>query len=109
LNELVKKTVIMFYESNNFFDEEIIDTFNVNSFLYEAFVDIDGYIVNENINFEFGIKDADEINNIQIKINITNYDFNEKQLFEEPKINGDNLLTKEKLKDLIDNGIKIER
>lgn len=69
------------------------EKYSVENFKYVALVDIDGYIVSEDI--EFHIKAAEEsliIREVDYKLNVKNWDINKEQVFDFPVLNDKNTI-----------------
>jgi len=106
LKELIYKTVLLYDESieTGFLDEIVVEEFN-----YDAYVDIDGYIIEENFNVSYRFDDVLEINYFELDFKLINYDLNEKQEFENINLDESKLLKAKDLENIINNGIKLER
>ena len=72
-----------------------IDNYNIESFIYTAYVDIDGYIVNETFEISASVIDPDEkeIKGLSYKLNLNNFDINKEQNFDFPVLSNDNTLS----------------
>lgn len=72
-----------------------IDNYNIESFMYTAYVDIDGYIVNETFEISAAVIDPEEKNlkAISYKLNLNNFDINKEQYFDFPVLSNDNTLS----------------
>lgn len=72
-----------------------IDNYNIESFMYTAYVDIDGYIVNETFEISAAVIDLEEKNlkAISYKLNLNNFDINKEQNFDFPVLSNDNTLS----------------
>lgn len=72
-----------------------IDNYNIESFIYTAYVDIDGYIVNETFEISAAVIDPEEKNlkAISYKLNLNNFDINKEQYFDFPVLSNDNTLS----------------
>ncbi|MEA5094844.1 hypothetical protein [Sedimentibacter saalensis] len=72
-----------------------IDNYNIESFMYTAYVDIDGYIVNETFEISAAVIDPEEKNlkAISYKLNLNNFDINKEQNFDFPVLSNDNTLS----------------
>lgn len=72
-----------------------IDNYNIESFIYTAYVDIDGYIVNETFEISAAVIDPEEKNlkAISYKLNLNNFDINKEQNFDFPVLSNDNTLS----------------
>lgn len=69
-----------------------IDIYSVEGFNYTALVDIDGYIVSENINFELKAIDPDFVlEKIDYNLDIKNWNINKSQDFDFPVVTEENL------------------
>ena len=75
------------------------DKFNVENFSYTAYVDIDGYIVNEIIDIKFGSIDSEEIGieSFSYNLNMKNWDINKKQNFDFPVLTDENTVNIEEM------------
>lgn len=100
LKELMKETleILNLSDSASFLDEITIDEFK-----YQAFVDIDGYIINENFGMSYTLDNEREIDSGQFKFEITNYDINDKQVIEIPKVEEHMLLDLDNMDELLDS------
>lgn len=95
-------------EENKTFDDVLsdlkngIDKFNVESFSYTAYVDIDGYIVNEMIEFSLSFIDTEQsgLSGVSYSLNIKNWDINKEQSFDFPVLTEENTL---KMDDMDEN------
>ena len=69
------------------------------NFQYTAYVDIDGYIVNEIITFqsEQNAAETGETKGIQYKLELKNWDINRKQEFDFPKLTEENTMKADRL------------
>lgn len=86
------------------------------SFKYDAYVDIDGYIVNEKLEFEmvFDVKELGSMTNLRYKMENKNWNINQKQEFEFPQLTEENTFQGElteqsvpfNMKDLFNKGSK---
>lgn len=86
--------------------KESIDDYTVESFSYMAYVDIDGYIVNEMIELSLSVdnKDNGRLTGLNYKLGIKNWDINKDQSFEFPELTDDNTL---KLDELDENNLNM--
>lgn len=68
---------------------------NVESFQYTAYVDVDGYIVDEKIDAKLGRKAAEpgETKTVSFHLELKNWDINQAQKFEFPELTGENTVT----------------
>lgn len=92
---------------------ENIEKYTVEGFNYTAYVDIDGYLVNEMIEVELKIKDVKpaSMSGIRYSLDIKSWDINKEQKFEFPVLTEDNTLDMNEvdksmpplMKDLFDN------
>jgi len=75
--------------------EECISNYKVENFSYIAYVDIDGYIVNEKIQLDLSVdsKDESSLVGLSYSLDINNWDFNKEQSFEFPILTDDNTVT----------------
>jgi len=76
---------------------------NFGGLKYVALVDIDGYIVSENI--EFHIKAEDKsliIREVDYKLNVKNWDINKEQVFDFPVLNDKNSIKADNAKEIPD-------
>lgn len=73
------------------------EKFTVDNFSYTAYVDIDGYIVNEVIEISLKTKSVDEggIEGFSYSLNIKNWDINKKQNFDFPVLTDENIIKPE--------------
>lgn len=79
------------------------ENYSVENFKYVALVDIDGYIVSENI--EFHIKAEDKsliIREVDYKLNVKNWDINKEQVFDFPVLNDKNSIKADNAKEIPD-------
>ncbi len=78
--------------------EETKKNTNLN-FQYTAYVDIDGYIVNEIITFQLeqNVVETGEPKRIQYKLELKNWDINGKQEFDFPKLTEENTIKADRL------------
>ncbi len=72
-----------------------IDNYNVENFVYTAYVDIDGYIVNETFEISASVIDPEEkeIKGFSYSLNLNNFDINKEQNFDFPVLTKDNTLS----------------
>ncbi|MTI68676.1 MAG: hypothetical protein FH751_00275 [Firmicutes bacterium] len=78
--------------------KEFKSQFTIDKFKYDAFIDIDGYIINEDIDIEIGFDNTKNIfKEMTINIKTKNWDIENKQEFNFPKLNDENTLDKENL------------
>ncbi|NYB75407.1 hypothetical protein HZF24_14760 [Sedimentibacter hydroxybenzoicus DSM 7310] len=78
-----------------------IDKFEIENFKYTALVDIDGYIVNENLTYS--IKSADEeitLKSAEYNLDVKNWDINKEQTFNFPVLTEENTLDTENSEDI---------
>ncbi|WP_312814834.1 hypothetical protein [Sedimentibacter sp.] len=78
-----------------------IDKFEIENFKYTAFVDIDGYIVNENLTYS--IKSANEkitLKSAEYNLDVKNWDINKEQTFNFPVLTEENTLDTEDSEDI---------
>lgn len=73
---------------------ENMKDYSVESFSYTAYVDIDGYIVNEMLDFSVKVDDAkpEAVKKFGYKLDIKNWDINKAQKFEFPVLTEENTL-----------------
>lgn len=87
---------------NNLFKDEIqkldLKKIEINKINYEALEDKDNFLVKEAINFEFIIKNQKEYK-IQFKLNTINYDIQQDQNINIPKVNESELLKNSDIQD----------
>lgn len=78
--------------------EEIKD-YTVESFNYTAYVDIDGYIVNEVVDLEMKVEDAGptSMKGLNYKLEVKNWDINKKQEFDFPVLTEENTVNMDKM------------
>lgn len=71
-----------------------VDNSEINNFTYLAFVDIDGYIVKEDIDFDISFKEvgSGRISGLNYSYSIDRWGINKEQEFDYPEINEDNIL-----------------
>ncbi len=76
--------------------KESLDSYTVEDFSYTAYVDIDGYIVNEMIKVSVKVNGEGEskVTGINYSLDIKNWDINREQQFEFPVLNESNTLDK---------------
>ncbi|KPU44261.1 hypothetical protein OXPF_24290 [Oxobacter pfennigii] len=74
--------------------KEGIEECTIESFSYTAYVDIDGYIVNESIEVILKFENSEEvlIDNVHYKLDIKNWDINKEQEFNFPVLTEENTL-----------------
>jgi len=106
LKKLIYKTVLLYDAS---IETSFLEKIAIESFIYDAYVDIDGYIIEENFNISYRFTDILEINNFKMDFKLINYDLNEKQEFENINLDESKLLKAKDLENIINNGIKFER
>lgn len=101
--EYIKKNVkplkdISFEKLISNIREEIKD-YTVESFNYTAYVDIDGYIVNEVVDLEIKVEDAGPagIKGLNYKLEVKNWDINKKQEFDFPVLTEENTVNIDKM------------
>lgn len=92
---------------------EDIKNYTVESFNYIAYVDIDGYIINEAIEFAMKVEDAGSagMKGLNYKLELKNWDINKNQEFDFPVLTEDNTMDMDQmdqnmpfvLEDLFDN------
>lgn len=72
--------------------KENIDFYQVEKFNYTAYVDIDGYIVNEDIELIVKVDNSEQkrLTGFNFKLDINNWDINKKQEFNFPILNEEN-------------------
>lgn len=77
--------------------KESLDKYTVEAFSYTAYVDIDGYIVNEMIKISLKVNGDEEskVTGINYSLDIKNWDINREQQFEFPELNENNTLDKD--------------
>lgn len=79
--------------------EKNLDNYKLESFSYNAYVDIDGYIVNERV--ELALKAAGSgtsgMTGLSYKLEIKNWDINKKQNFEFPVLTEENTLKSDEM------------
>lgn len=80
---------------------ENLDKFNVENFSYTAYVDIDGYIVNEIIDIKLKALDSKEggVKSLSYNLSMKNWDINKEQNFEFPLLTDENTVKIEKMKE----------
>jgi hypothetical protein len=73
---------------------EKLDTYRIENFTYTAYVDIDGYIVNEKLEFSIKVDNAgeDAVTGVAYKLDIKNWDINKEQKFDFPVLTEENTL-----------------
>ncbi len=74
--------------------KEGIQDYRAESFSYTAYVDIDGYIINEIVQFTMKVKnpEKDHLDGMSYNLNIKNWDINKEQKFEFPVLTDENTL-----------------
>lgn len=81
--------------------KEHINDYNVDSFKYTALVDIDGYIVSENMSFSVLSVDPDlPVRGIEYDLDIKNWDINKEQSFDFPVLTDENTLKTDEEEDV---------
>nr|WP_300093117.1 hypothetical protein [Sedimentibacter sp.] len=72
-----------------------VDNYNIESFVYTAYVDIDGYIVNETIEVSAKVIDSEEkgLKSFSYSLDLNNFDINKEQVFDFPVLTNDNTLS----------------
>jgi len=77
--------------------KESLDSYTVEDFSYTAYVDIDGYIVNEMIKVAVKINGDEEtkVTGVKYSLDIKNWDINREQQFAFPQLNESNTLDKD--------------
>jgi len=81
--------------------EYSIDKFTIDNFKYNALVDIDGYIVNENL--AYSIRSTDEeitLKSAEYNLDVKTWDINKKQTFNFPVLTEENTLDTENSEDI---------
>jgi hypothetical protein len=80
---------------------EGLEKFNVENFSYRAYVDIDGYIVNEIFDISLKTIDAEKegIIGINYNLDIKTWDINKEQKFEFPILTDENTIKTDEMKD----------
>lgn len=81
--------------------KEAIKDYNVESFSYTAYVDIDGYIVNEIVEVSVKVENPQKAApaSINYKLDIKNWDINRKQEFDFPQLTEENTLDIDEMDD----------
>ena len=97
LKRLINETMVILDLSDEIMQ---MDQISVDAFKYIAFVDIDGYIIQENFSMSYLMEAVAEVKSGEFKFEITNYDLNKEQKIEMPEINEDMLLDLDKMNDL---------
>ena len=94
-NELDNKSFEELFADLN----EGIDNYKVENFIYTAFVDIDGYIVNETIEISIGVIEPEEkgLSGMNYSLDLNNFDINKEQKFDFPSLSEDNTLSIEEM------------
>ncbi|MGE5678049.1 MAG: hypothetical protein ACM3ZR_08340 [Pseudomonadota bacterium] len=71
-----------------------LDIYRIENFAYTAYVDIDGYIVNEKLEFSIKADNAgeDAVTGVVYKLDIKNWDINKEQKFDFPVLTEENTL-----------------
>jgi hypothetical protein len=71
-----------------------IDNYNIENFVYTAYVDIDGYIVNETFEISASVIDPDEngLKGLSYSLDLNNFDINKDQNFDFPVLTKDNTM-----------------
>lgn len=104
--ELSFEEILEFYKKN-------IENYELESFKYTALVDIDGYIVNENIDISIkAAKDDLMFKGMDYNLNMKNWDINKEQKFEFPVLTEENTMNMdnmEEMPDLIEDLFKNEK
>jgi hypothetical protein len=79
--------------------KEDIKDYTVESFIYTAYVDIDGYIVNEMFEIELKANNAkpSAVTGLSYKLDIKNWDINKEQEFDFPVLTEENTLDMDKM------------
>lgn len=79
--------------------KEDIRDYTVESFSYTAYVDIDGYIVNEMVELELKVNNAKPkgITRVGYSMNIKNWDINKEQKFEFPVLTEENTINMDEM------------
>lgn len=74
--------------------QEKLDSCQLENFIYEAMVDIDGYIVNETVDFKisFNKNKPGSITDLRYKFETKKWDVNREQHFEFPVLTPENTL-----------------
>lgn len=81
--------------------KEHINDYNVDSFKYTALVDIDGYIVSENMSFSVLSVDPDlPVRGFEYNLDIKNWDINKEQSFDFPVLTDENTLKTDEEEDV---------
>jgi hypothetical protein len=84
------------------------EKFKVENFSYRAYVDIDGYIVNEIIDISLKTIDAEKegIIGINYNLDIKTWDINKEQKFEFPTLTDENTIKTDEMKENMPSGIE---
>lgn len=79
--------------------KENLDAYRIEDFQYDAYVDIDGYIVNETIGFsiKFEGTKSGEMTGMKYRLETKNWNINKEQSFEFPVLTEENTLDADKL------------
>lgn len=79
--------------------KENIKDYTVENFSYTAYVDIDGYIVNEMLEFSLKVDDPEpgELTGLVYKLDMKNWDINKEQKFEFPVLTENNTLDSDRM------------
>lgn len=77
--------------------KEMVKEIAIEDFSYVAYVDIDGYVVNEDTEIDVNFNNNEMINGITLTMESDIWDIDKEQEFNFPKINEDNLLKEEDL------------
>lgn len=110
LKQFYDKYVVININEEGFKFEEMIkslkdniENYNIESFKYTALVDIDGYIVNENITFAIKSIKADLfLRGVEYNLDMKNWDINKNQNFVFPELTEDNTLDTDNMEEMPD-------
>ncbi len=80
-----------------------VENYEIESFKYTSLVDIDGYIVSENMNFSIKtVKDELLLKKINCNLDTKNWDINKKQSFSFPELTDENTMNTNNLEEMPD-------
>lgn len=103
LNQTSDEKVKMNFDEIYLQLKEILNASNIKGFNYDAFIDIDGYIIKENVEIEVDLRKSElkGINGIKFNLQSKRWSIEKEQKFEFPEIKEENILQF----DEIDKGI----
>lgn len=99
LKDLLKETMIILEISD---EVELMNQMTIDAFNYTAFVDIDGFIIEEDFVMDYSIEDVAEVDSVHFKFKIINYDINKDQNIKIPEIKDTMILDLDQMSDFLE-------